>query len=254
MKMALGRFFSREFSTDAAQAAVLNETAVKATGMGSPIGKRISVGDREGTIIGVMKDFHQSSLRNQIEPMIFWIREGGPRVCVKINSEHMPETIRFVESTWKRFVRHYPFTYGFLDENIDDLYKVERKIATAFQYSTLVAMCVACLGLLGLASFMAQRRTKEIGIRKVLGATVSNIVLLLSKEFGKWVLLANVIAWPIAYYAMNRWLESFAYRISIGWGTFALAGLFAFLMALITVSSQAIKAALANPVETLRYE
>lgn len=155
---------------------------------------------------------------------------------------------------WKTLSPDYPFEYHFLDESYEQLYESERKTGTIFNFFSLVALFIACLGLYGLASFSAEQRTKEIGVRKVLGASVAEVVFLLSKEFTKWVLMANIIAWPVAYYFMNKWLEDFAYRIDITLWVFVLSGGIALLIALVTVSYQAIKAALANPVESLRYE
>jgi putative ABC transport system permease protein len=254
LEMVEGRYFSKEFPTDVTQAVIVNEAAVKAMGMESPVGKRLRFREWEATIIGVIKDFHQTSLHNPIEPLVFQYSYDFPTVLAKISSKNVPETLVFLEKTWKKFVKNYPFTYEFLDEKIDNFYKTERMIGKVFQYFTSVAVLIACLGLFGLASFMAEQRTKEIGIRKVLGASVSGITFLLSKEFTKWVLVANAIAWPVAYYAMNRWLQGFAYRINIGIWSFVLSAVIAFLVALLTVSYQAIKAAIANPVESLRYE
>lgn len=257
MKMIQGRFFSREFSDDASNY-VINEAAAEAMGEYSPVGKRLWLRGNQGTIIGVIKNFHHRSLHNEIEPAILKIREEEAPICIRINSENISETISFLESKWNKYVSSYlsgyPFPYRFLDETIAGLYITEQKIGTVVKYFTFLAIFISCLGLFGLASFTSQQRTKEIGIRKVLGATVSDILLLLTKEFTKWVLIANVIAWPIAYYAMNRMLQVYAYRINIGIGIFLLAAVLAVIITLITVSYQAIKAAYANPVEALRYE
>jgi putative ABC transport system permease protein len=257
--MKEGRFFSREFSTDATESVVVNETAVKAMGLESPIGIKISFRDRvEGRIIGVMKDFHQSSLRNAIEPIVFHFNteeeEGYHHTAIKISAENVPSTLSFIESVWKKYVSNYPFTYEFLDEKTDNFYKTERTIGRIFQYFTSMAILIACLGLFGLASFTAEQRTKEIGIRKVLGASVSRIAAMLSMEFAKWVLMANLIAWPVAYFMSSKWLGEFAYRIPLGWGIFVFSAALALFIAVITVSFQAIKAAAANPVDSLRYE
>jgi putative ABC transport system permease protein len=249
-----GRFFSEEFPTDVTQAVVVNEAAVKAMGMESPVGKRLRFRDWEATIIGVIKDFHQTSLHNPIEPLVFRYSYDFPHILAKISSKNVPETLVFMEKTWKKFVKDYPFSYEFLDEKIDNFYKTERTIGKVFQYFTSVAILIACLGLFGLASFTAEQRTKEIGIRKVLGGKVSGIILLLSREFTKWILLANVIAWPVAYLVANRWLQNFAYRVNMGLGIFIFSAASALVIAILTVSYQAIKAALANPVDSLRYE
>jgi len=254
IEMAEGRFFSKEFSTDANQAIVITETAAKVMGMESPLGKKISHEQLQGTIIGVIKDFHQSSLHNQIEPLIFHIPEEFHLICAKLNSKNISETLAFIEKTWKKFVPNYPFTYEFLDKTIDYQYKAEQKISTIFKYFTVLAIFIACLGLFGLASFMSEQRTREIGIRKVLGSSISGVVFLLNREFTKWVLIANFIAWPIAYFIMINWLQNFAYRINLGVWTFVLSAAIALMVALLTVSYQSIRAALANPVESLRNE
>jgi putative ABC transport system permease protein len=162
--------------------------------------------------------------------------------------------MEFIKRIWRKYDAAHPFEYTFLDEAFDRQYKREDKLSTVFFCFTLISIFVACLGLFGLASFSAEKRTKEIGIRKALGASISGIILMLSKELTKWVLAANIIAWPIAYYAMNRWLQNFAYRVNISLGIFILAALLAFIIALLTVGYQAIKTARANPVKALRYE
>ena len=166
----------------------------------------------------------------------------------------MAETLPFIEKTWTTFTNGRPLNYFFLDENLNKMYRPEEQLSNIFGYFSGLAILIACLGLFGLASFSAERRIKEIGIRKVLGASVSNVVLLLSKEFTLLVLIANIVAWPLAYFSMNFWLQDFAYRVDIGWWVFALAGGLALLIAILTVSSHAIKTALTNPVEALRYE
>jgi putative ABC transport system permease protein len=255
MKMVEGRFFSREFSTDEKRSIVLNETAVKVMGLESPVGKRLSFRERKGTIIGVIKDFHQTSLRSAIEPMVFWFPdEGMPWVCARINSQNVSETLAYIEKRWTEEVPNYSFGYSFLDERIGSLYSVEKKIGRIFRYFTILAVFIACLGLFGLASYTAEQRTKEIGIRKVMGAKVSALVLLLSREFTKWVLAANVIAWPIAYFISKNWLQNFSYRVPLGLGVFLFSAAAAFIIALLTVSYQAFKAASAHPVDSLRYE
>ncbi|UCE21158.1 MAG: FtsX-like permease family protein, partial [Candidatus Aminicenantes bacterium] len=259
MEMVQGRFFSREFPTDATSAFVVNETAAKAMGLENPVGKRLSFTDFskefEGMIIGVMKDFHQSSLHNTIEPLVFYIpREDYNHVCVKISSNNVPETLAFIETIWKKFTTDYPINYEFLDDKINNFYRTEQIIGKIFQYFTSLAIFIACLGLLGLASFLAEQRTKEIGIRKVLGASASDIVIILTKEFTKWIIIATIIAWPVAYFTINKWLQTFSYRISLGWEIFIFSGATVLIIALLTVGYQAIKAAHANPVDSLRYE
>jgi len=228
-------------------------------GFSSPeeaIGKKLFISlNVENTIIGVTKDHHISSFHDEIEPLVmihnpqfFW------EMAVKIRSQNISATLSFIEKTWTKFIPEYPFFFSFLDENINRLYQGEEQTAKIIRTFSIIAIFIACLGLFGLAAFAAEKRTKEVGIRKVLGATSNNIVFLLSTEFTKWVLVANIIAWPVAYFAMNRWLQGFAYRINIGLWTFFLAAVLAYTIALLTVGYQAIKAALANPIESLRYE
>ncbi len=252
IKMAEGRFYSREFTSDTSNF-VINETAIKMMELDNPIGKRLSVEGKTGTIIGVVNDYHGGSLHYPIQPKVIDLATDGLHVCVKYSGNEQ-EIVKFLEQKWKKFVPHHPFQYEFLDESIDNFYKIERKIGKIFGYFTGLAIFIACLGLFGLASFMAERRTKEIGIRKVLGAKIAGIVLLLSKEFAFWVLIANIIAWPIAYFVANKWLTTFAYRINLGWELFIFSAILALAIAIFTVSYQAIKAAVANPVESLRYE
>jgi putative ABC transport system permease protein len=253
IEMAEGRFYSRQFSTDGDNF-VVNETAVKKMGLESPIGKRFTYADKTGVIIGIVKDYHGGSLHNPILPKVITLSDRGFFVCVKFRPGNVSEMVAFLKEKWEKFVPGYPFRYGFLDESIAEAYKAERKIGKIFQYFTGLAILIACLGLFGLASFTAEQRTKEVGIRKILGAKVSGIVFLLSKEFTKWILVANIISWPIAYFLSKKWLESFAYRMSLGWEIFVLSAVLTFFIALATVSYQAIKAAIANPVESLRYE
>ncbi|MDH5468894.1 MAG: ABC transporter permease, partial [Candidatus Aminicenantes bacterium] len=258
IQMAQGRYFSRDFPTDISDGIIVNETAAKIMGMGSPVGQRISCWipfdpRRSGTIVGVAKDFHFRSLHEKISPLIIVIAPGWfTDAYIRIKPENVAETLGFIEKTIKEFAPDFPLEYSFLDEDIDNLYKTEQRIGNLARYGTFLAILIACLGLFGLASFTAEKRTKEIGIRKVLGASVSGIVLLLTKEFTKWVIVANLIAWPIAYFVMSRWLQNFAYHINIGIGMFLLAAALALVTALITVSFQAVKTATSNPVDSLR--
>ncbi|MFC1726396.1 ABC transporter permease, partial [candidate division KSB1 bacterium] len=256
MEFADGRAFSKEFSTDTANC-VVNEAAVKLMGIGNPVGKSYTFGDRNGKIIGVLKDFHFASLREEIEPLFVLLQtEGLDFVCLKIRSglEDMTGTIKYIEDVWKRFSAGYPFDYNFFDESIERLYTAESRVGRIFNYFTFLAIFISCLGLFGLAAFSAEQRTKEIGIRKVLGASLSNIVGLLSREFFILVILSNIIAWPVAYYYMNKWLQNFAYHVNIGYFLFIGAAVLAIVIALVTVSYQAVRAALADPVNSLRNE
>ena len=258
-----GRNFSKEFTTDTSQAFILNETAVKITGWDEPIGKRYSLWGRDGFVIGVIKDFHNNSLHLKVEPMALWLTSPDiPNIlnrtindfAIKINSDDIPGTLAFIEDKFKKHSPDYPFNYSFLDERVDRMYRSEQRLGQIFSYFTFIAIFISCLGLFGLASFTAEQRTKEIGIRKVLGASVSGILMLISREFMKWVLAANVLAIPIAYIAMNRWLQNFAYRTHFGIWTFVISVAMALMIALISVSYQSVKAATANPVDSLRYE
>jgi putative ABC transport system permease protein len=259
-----GRDFSQEFPADLTTAFILNEAAVKELGWeGSALGKRMEYFgagspeiEKSGTVVGVVKDFHYESLHRPVLPLVLTLTkpDNRDRAVVKISPQNIPATLAFLEQKWNQFVPDWPLQLSFLDKNLDQQYSKEAKLSQIIQYFTILAIFIACLGLFGLASFTAEQRTKEIGVRKVLGASVPNIIFLLSKQFMVLVIAANIIAWPVAYWAMNRWLQEFAYRIDIGWQTFLFAGGAAFVIALLTVSYQAIKAAVANPVKALRYE
>jgi putative ABC transport system permease protein len=255
LKIVAGRNFSKEFATDSS-AFLINETAAAALGWDQPLGKRLSMGDfYKGPVIGVVEDFHFESFHHEVKPILFMFNRWRPSyLAVRLRPGNVAEGIAAIQKLWKEFVPNVPLQYSFLDQDYQKLYDGERRVAQIFLVFSLLAIVIACLGLFGLASFMAEQRTKEIGVRKVLGATVSGIVGLLSKDFVKLVIVAFAVATPLAYFAMQRWLQDFAYRIDIGWWVFALAGGIALVIALLTVSYQAIKAALANPVESLRYE
>jgi ABC-type antimicrobial peptide transport system permease subunit len=255
MEMAEGRFFAKDFESDSKEGFILNEAAIKAMGMDSPVGKRFGFGRSSGRIIGVIKNFNYKSLHSEIEPLILINDPRGYRYAsIRISSENIEGTITHLENVWNQFSAGFPFNYTFLDDRIENLYRSEQSIGTVFNYFTILVVFIACLGLFGLASFTAEKRTKEIGIRKVLGAPISNILMLLFREFTKWIILANIIAWPAAYFIMTKWLENFAYRTNIGIATFFLAAGFVLVIALITVSYQCIKTALSNPVDSLKYE
>ena len=253
--MAEGRFFSASITSDKTEAVVLNQTAAGLMGTGSPVGKRLEMGDQTYTVIGIVKDFHQSSLHRAIEPMFFTMQgDQWPYICARLDPGNVGETLKFMGTTWKANVDHYPFNYEFLDARINGYYSSERKIESVLGLFTILALFTACLGLFGLASFIAEKRTKEIGIRKVLGASVSGLVGMQIREFTVWVLLANAIAWPAAYFAIGRWLQGFAYHIRPGVELAALAAAFSLSATLLTVGYQAFRAALAYPVKSLKYE
>lgn len=259
-----GRTFSKEFPADPQEAAIVNEAAVKKLGwQDNPINKEIEAFTslttrRKYRIIGVVKDYHFQSLHEEIQPLILYnaVPYDGSynRISVRVRPENIRETIGFLESKWTEFDSQNPFEYVFVDDEFDSLYRAEERLGQLFGYFTALAIVIGCLGLFGLTSFTAEQRTKEIGIRKVLGASVSGIIMLMIREFTKWVLLAVIIAWPIGYYVMRTWLQNFHYRISLGVDTFMLAALLALIIAIITVSYQAIRAALTNPADALRYE
>jgi putative ABC transport system permease protein len=267
--LVAGRNFSPEFPADvrsgedpqSARGIILNEEAVKRMGWAEPVGKQVIHiwGNHRNfwTVVGVVKNFHFTSLRSAIRPMYFVLdTEINRYVSVKLRGEDLPGTVGFVEATWKLLYPELPFDTFFLDTVFDRLYRSEERQRQLFGVLSALAVFIACLGLFGLAAYAAEQRTKEIGIRKVLGASTPGIVRLLSGEFTRWVLAANLLAWPVAYLAMNRWLSGFAYRIElasqVGW--FFLAAVLSIVIAWLTVGFQAVKAASADPVRSLRYE
>jgi len=254
--MAEGRFFSREFPTDATEAVVLNQTAARAMGLTSPLGKKITIGRQGYTVIGVIKDFHQTSLHRPIEPMILRAPASHWQMCVRISPKAASRTVDFLEATAKRFTPFPDFRYSFnfLDDRIDGFYAGERKVEAVLGLFTAIALFTACLGLLGLASFLAEKRTKEIGIRKVLGAPVPSLVYLQTREFSLWISVSGLAAGPAAYYAAGRWLRGFAYHFTPGPDIFVLSLLATLTVALVAVGYQSFRAARANPVESLHYE
>jgi putative ABC transport system permease protein len=253
--VVMGRNFSKDYGADAT-GIIINETSQRAMGFENPIGKRVTLGDDNVfNIIGVVKDFHYVSLRTQIEPMILLLYpDRCSQIVIRIASENTPETLTFVGSVWKKYAGDFEFDYRFLDESLDFLYRGEQRVGRIINVFTILSIVVSCLGLFGLASFMALRRTKEIGIRKVLGASISGVVLLLTKEFSKWVIIANLIAWPLSYFALSQWLQEFPYRTNIDLWLFFGTGLMTFVIAILTVSYQSLRAALSNPADSLRYE
>lgn len=258
--MIMGRFFSSQFSTDAEEAVVLNETAIKQMGMENPIGKRFDCPtpyepDRKGRIVGVMKDFHFRSFHEPISPLILVVAPGWiTDLYIRMNGMDMPKTMAAIENIIKIRAPDSPFVYRFMDEEIDSLYRSEVRMGALVRAGTGLAVLIASLGLFGLATFMAEQRTKEIGIRKVLGSSTPGIVYLMSKDFLKWVGVANLIAWPIAWWVMNDWLQNFAYRAPMTIWLFILSGAAALVTAGLTVSYQSVRAANSDPVKALRYE
>jgi putative ABC transport system permease protein len=258
MDLVQGRNFSQGFPSDTQSAFIFNEALVKALEWEQPLGREFQNWDGEtGRIVGVVKDFNFHSLHRHIDPMCLYYRKDQRWIyylSAKIRGDHIPETLGFMEKTWKTFSPAYPFDYSFFDDIFDRAYRSEHRLGNMFRVFSMLAVVIACLGLFGLAAFTAEQRTKEIGVRKVLGATQKSIFMLLSKEFTKWVLIANFFAWPIAYLAMNKWLQSFAYRAPLAPWIFALATALTMAVALGTVTMQTAKVASTNPVEVLRYE
>jgi putative ABC transport system permease protein len=252
MKMAAGTVFTG-IKSDSAHY-ILNETAVTNAGIKDPVGKSFSLHDVKGTIIGVVKDFHFASLKKKIEPTIFQYRADNWKMFIKTTGKDAPAAVEAAKRTWKKYNADFPFEYTFMDEKYNNLYKTEQRSGTLFSVFAGIAIFISCLGLFGLATYTAQVKVKEIGIRKVLGASVLNITTMLSKDFLVLVIVSLVIACPIAWYAMSKWLQDYVYRIHIEWWVFALAGVSAILIAFATISFQAIRAALANPVNSLRSE
>lgn len=255
IELAAGRDFDPSFGTDSVNY-IINEKALEMMGFADPLGQRLSLwGSESGTIVGVVKDFHMALLYSEIAPMIIRLAPQNTRwLFLRTEPGRTQETLASLETIYGRLNATYPFEYRFLDESYRQTYRSETVIGKLASYFTVLALFIAGLGLFGLASFAAQQRTKEIGVRKVLGATVSNLVVLLSKDFITLVLLAFVLTIPLSYVLLERWLDNFAYRIEIGPGVFVLTGVLIVLIALATVSYQSIKSALADPVKSLRYE
>jgi len=255
IEMVEGRSFSKEFPSDHSKSFIVNEEVAKIMEKESVVGERFSFGGVEGSIVGVMKDFHYQHIRNKIEPLAIIVSpEYINYTIIRIPPGSVSESMKYIEHTWNRVIPNYPFEYTFLDETFNRMFRAEERIGTVLKYFAGLAVFIACLGLFGLASFMAEQRTKEIGIRKILGANVSQVTVLLCREFFMLVLLANIIAWPAAYFVMNNWLQNYAYHTGLGLYIFAAAMAAALVVAVISVSFQAIRAAVANPVDSLRYE
>jgi len=257
IEIAEGRAPSADHATDARDAVLVNEAAVREYGWDDPVGKTIRLNDEQHRVIGVVKDYHYRSLKEAIAPLVLMIgadQLAYSDIAARVYPTDLPATLAALEATWKTFAPDRPFEYRFLDEEFGKYYQAEQRLGRIFGAFSFLAILISCLGLFGLASFTTEQRTKEIGIRKVLGASASGLVVMLSKDFTRLIGLAFLVSAPLAYFAMNQWLEDFAYRIDISWPIFLTAGLAALGVALLTVSYQAIKAALADPVKSLRYE
>ena len=258
LEILAGRGFSRDFPADTLESIVINEAMLAHFGWATPeeaLDKNFMRGRQTRKVIGVVKDFNYRSLHEHVQPLGLFIGPGWTRyLSLRLRTDQVQRTMAEVEQQWKALVPHRPFDAFFLDDHFNRQYRAEERFASLFRYFAGLGILIACLGLFGLASFTAQQRTKEIGVRKVLGASVGQILVLLSKDFARLVLVAFVVAVPVAYFAMDRWLVSFAYRVGMEAWLFVVAGLLAFVIAGLTVSYQALKAAYANPVEALRYE
>jgi putative ABC transport system permease protein len=258
IKLVAGRAFSRDFATDTTKAMLINETAAKMFGYHSPqdaIGRRFKQFDREGKIIGVMKDFHFHSLQQAIRPLAMRIEpDACYLVSVKVAAKDLPATLDAIQNKWRTTIPHRPLLYYFLDEFFDKQYRSDERFGKLFLYFTILAILISCMGLFGLAAHNTLQRTREIAVRKVLGASVQNIVRLLSRDFLLLVIGSFIVASPIAWWLMHQWLQDFAYRITIGWTIVLGAGLLAIAIALATISLQSIRAAKANPIKSLRTD
>ncbi|HKB43308.1 MAG TPA: ABC transporter permease, partial [Chitinophagaceae bacterium] len=258
IKLLAGRNFVINASHDSIRQVILNRMAVKKLGWKDPeaaIGKPFKMGDQKGTIVGVTNDFHFNSLQQAIEPLAIFPLEGRfSRITVKVDVKKADQVIALIENTWKKHFSSALFDYDFLSQQIKGKYQAEERFSKIFLYFSILSLLIACLGLYGLIACTIFQKTKEIGIRKILGATANGIAAMLSGGFLKLVLLACFIAMPVTWYTMNKWLQGFAYRINISWWMFGAAGLSVLFIALVTVSFQSIKAAIANPVKSLRTE
>ncbi len=255
MEMIDGRYYSKEFPADQENSIIVNESAVKLMNMLEPVGKTVQYDGKDKTIIGVVKDFHFQSLHEEIGPMFFVLYPRQLRCLgIRISGSDTRETMAYANRVLQKLVPEEKIELHFLEDQLDKLYVSDIRRGTLFSYFSLISIFIALLGLFGLAAYSVERRTKEIGIRKVLGASVAKIVSTLTKEFLLWVLIANIIAVPVAYYIMEEWLQGFAYRVKIDLHLCLMAGCSVLIITLFTVGYQAMKAALANPVESLRYE
>jgi putative ABC transport system permease protein len=256
IKLAAGRNFFKHTS-DFTTAFILNEAAVNVLALKDPVGLQAAYGNsaEAGPIVGVVKNFNFASLHTAVEPLVIQYKPAWAEyLLLKIKGNNLPETLSFLKEKINTTAPNSLFVFSFLDENLNALYQSESRMSNIFKTFAAFTILISCLGLFGLSAYSAEQRTKEIGIRKVLGASVTGIVALLSKDFLKLVILANVLAWPLAWWVMHQWLQNFEYRTDINWWLFALAGVAALIFALATVCFQAVKAAVANPVNSLRNE
>ncbi len=256
--MLAGRNFSREFSMDDSASFILNAKAVKQLGWGEPekaIDRPLRYGGNDGRVIGVVDDINFETLHNPIVPIIYLLEPSqNGQLCIRISDRNVPETIEKIEEIYNENAPNSIFFYSFLQDRYDDNYRTEFQLGKVMVFFTIFAIIIACLGLYGLSSFLSELKSKEIGICKVMGATISQVVLRLNYEFTRWVLLANLFAWPAAYFLMKQWLSNFAYHITMPWLIFILAATVSLAIALLTVGFQAVRIAVKNPVDSIQYE
>ena len=259
IEMTQGEYYKSD--TSGASNIVINESFVRKMNVENPVGMQMQYGDEIYNVLGVVKDFHYKSTHRNIGPIVLF--KNNERLVgwldfrfafMRINSKNIHETLDFIEKTTRSFTPDFPYEFHFIEEDLDRLYRSDRQTANILTSFAVLAIFISCLGLLGLSTFLTQQRTKEIGIRKVLGSSISQIIHLLTSDFSKWVLISNLIAWPAAYYILQKWMDSFPYRISLSVWYFVLAGMLTLLIALLTISAQALKAANSNPLKALKYE
>jgi hypothetical protein len=258
MKILAGRNFSREFPSDLTIGYLINEEAVNRWDFKDPVGKRFSLVGAEGRVVGVYKNQH-FGLKENVLPCVLYLSpktdwDRYDLLTARLKAGHVMEAMEDIKKTWNSHIADIPLEYHFVDEMIDELYQSEERLSRLINVFTLLAVAISCLGLFAMASYIAQQKTKEIGIRKVLGASASRIIVLMTREIVGWIIIANIVAWPISFLAMRSWLNDYPYRVKIGIGIFVVSGLVALSLALVTVIGQAAKSAVANPVDSLRYE
>ena len=256
IEIVKGRNFSKDISSDNNGVFLINETAAKAAQFENPLNETfLHWNDKSGKVVGVMKDFHFKSLHHPIEPLyLFYDVKDFANISIKVNSENIPETISYIKNIINKFAPDYPFEYSFFDEEFGKVYQSEKQLVSIFSAFAVLAIIIACMGLFGLSLFSTERRVKEFGVRIVLGSSTTGIIFLVLKEFTKWIVISNVIAWPLAYFTMDKWLQYFAFRTNMGLGIFIISGTTAVIIALLTVSYQALKVTAQNPVKALKYE
>jgi ABC-type antimicrobial peptide transport system permease subunit len=255
MQIMRGTDFSKKSAQDAPSGLIVNEEAVRQMELEEPIGKRLTMWNHDGPIIGVVKNFHFNNLKHKVEPLVLKAAPEEARVCIiRILPENVPDVLSFIEDNFRLVDPDFAFRLRFLSEELDEMYTLEQKMAQLFGYSTFLAILISCLGLFGLSAYTIEKRAKELAIRKACGATAANITWMLCVEFVKLVFIANLVAWPIAYFGLNQWLQSYAYHMTLKATPFLISAALAFIIALLTVGFQAVKAARKNPVDALRYE